>query len=334
MRKKIKRTILILISIAIVVVVVLCLINKYTYKKIKFDQLPDATFSSQYSNKLATVINGKLVLYDENGNRTNIDTPFNVVFACPLEESIWVINDKNNLYEVSYSSVISDVVLTNVAYINMAPNHYTAITMSGELYVWGENIGYRLGLDKEGYIDIPKRIDGIANAKETAISYGNTVVLLEDGTVYAAGEIYQKDYMEAVDNLTEFTLLNEMNGVEHLHNGGLCISQMGNKFKSWSYLYKDFDNNEYKAKEITSVDDFFDDKEVICCAVASGFTTFLTAEGDIFYWGYDFLDTPDCKCDSYAMPCQKVPYIDDVDMIYAGSDVVYARKGNDMYIIK
>ena len=36
----------------------------------------------------------------------------------------------------------------------------------------------------------------------------------------------------------------------------------------------------------------------------------------------------------YAIPCEIVPYIDEVDMIYSGRDVVYAKKELNFYIIK
>ncbi len=334
MRKRIKRITLSIILLIILVCVVLCIVNRYTYKKIKLDKSPDAVFSSAHTNYLVTVIDGKIILYDEAANEISLDTPFVVTYAYPLEDTLWVIDDNGNLYEVSYEAAVSDVVLTDVKYINMATKNYTAITTSGKLYVWGDNIGHRLGLADKEYIDRPTEIDSINDAKETAISYGNTLVLLEDGTVYAAGEVYKEDYMESVDNLTEYTLMDELINVKHLYNSDLCVSATNDGISSWSYIYKDFEEDKYKVKPITSVDDFLCNKEPIFCSAGEGFTAYLTAKGDVYYWGEDFLATPDCKCDPYAIPCEIVPYIDEVDMIYSGRDVLYAKKELNFYIIK
>jgi len=334
MMKKIKKIAIICSFIIVSVSVITFAINKCTYRKVVLSKSVDAVFSSQYTNQLVVVVDGKMIIYDENANKSNLDTPFNVSVACPLENSVWVVDVDGNLYEVTYDSYISDVILTNVKYINMSTDHYTAITNAGELYVWGDNLGYRLGVDCEEYISIPTKIDNIANAKETSISYGNTVLLLDNGNVFAAGMVYQKDYMERVDSLKKFTFINELENANKLYNSGLCVLQKEGEFKSWSHLYKNFEHDELKAKQIISVDNFLSSKKVIWCSVGAGFTTYLTENGDIFYWGNDFLETTDCKCEPYAIPCQKIPYIDGVDMIYAGRNVVYAQKGNYVYIIK
>lgn len=322
-------------------IIMICLLlidnNKDSYKIVKLNQKPELMNSSRYTNTLVAVVNKKIILYDENGKRTSINTDFDVKLAYPLEKTVWVVDNNCNLYEISYSSDSKEsyeVVLTDVAYINMAPEHYTAITNSGELYVWGDNIGYRLGLPVEGYVNEPTKIEGISSAKETAISHRNTIVLLVDGSICAAGEVYEKDNLEVVDNLENYSLVNELTAVERIYNSKLCVTLIGKQLLSWSHLYKDPVNDEIKMKQITSVDDFLKDKEAIYSSMGDDFTVYLTNSGELFYWGYDFLASNNCKCVPYAMPCKKIPDIEDVDMVYPGKNVVYAIKGNDIFVIK
>ncbi len=331
---KIRKIYVIIPMIIIIVCLLLFTKNEESYISIELEQTPERVASSPYTNKLVTVTDKELVLYDEEGKATKIKTDFDIKLASPLDESLWVVDYDYNLYEISYSSGNYQVILTDVAYINMAPQHYTAITNSGDLYVWGDNIGHRLGLTLEEYIDVPTKVEEISQAKETAISNRNTIVLLLDGSVYVAGEVYEKDNLEVVETLEKYTLVDELREIEQVYNSELCVTLRDGQLMSWSHLYKDSESEQILMRQNTSVDEFLEDKEAVFCSVGGGFTTYLTKRGKVYYWGYDFLETPDCKCDPYAMPCKEIPYIEDVDMIYAGKNVVYAMKGNEIVVIR
>lgn len=166
-------------------------------KSIELKSEPDAIFTSVCSDKIVACSEGKLDIYNSDGDCYRLETEMNIVNVYPAQETLWIVDDKMDLYEISYDgSRISDCFLTNIQYITGYYDSYAAITTSGELYVWGNNIDCRLGIDGVDYIDEPIQIKNINGVKKVVIGNKYSLLLTQSGEVYECGEIC----IENVDN--------------------------------------------------------------------------------------------------------------------------------------
>ncbi|MBE5945894.1 MAG: hypothetical protein E7259_02985 [Lachnospiraceae bacterium] len=338
MRSKIK---LIICIIFVLIISGLLFFCRSKYKKIELAKEPDGIFSSQYTNKLAVIIDGKLTMYDETGRSRYIDTPFDISLAYPLEDSIYLVDKEGNLYELNYKlyteTPISDIILTNVKYFSCAHNSNDntvccgAITENGELYVWGSNKGYCLGIDGPENIEIPTKIENIKDAKKIQFASETTMVLTETGYVYEAGCVSsESDGEDVIYNYQkEFVKLEELSDVTDINTGYSKIIMWDDKIEYWnSYGY---DVREEHRFDITYGDTLFK-----CYSQSSLFCVTLDEEGKVYCLGYDFarVEHVNCKCITHFFEPQIITKIKNAEEVYAASSVAYVKAGNEIVVLK
>ena len=338
MKKKSKLIIGIILCIILVVCIVIVCHKRYN--KIELPKEPDGIFTSIYTDRLAVVIDGKLTMYDETGRSRYIDTPFDISFAYPLEDSIYLVDTDGNLYELVYKFYteipISDVILTDVKYFTCTPNSinseasYGAITKDGDLYVWGSNKGYCLGVDGAETIEKPTRIKKIKDAKKIEFTGDTTMVLTETGYVYEAGCVnYESNKDEVTYNYRkEFVKLEDLYDVVDINTGYTKIIMWDDKIEYWSCYGYDF-REEHKFMIS------YGEKLFKCYAQSSKFCVTLDETGEVFCLGYDFagVEHVNCKCITNFDEPQKITKVKNAEKVYAGASVAYVKAGNEIIIL-
>ena len=79
-------------------------------------------------------------------------------------------------------------IMDNVKKVSLGDNHSAALSTDGSLYTWGNNYYGQLGNGKSGsnnYCYTPVKI--MDNVKDVSVGYEHTLILLNDGAVYACG---------------------------------------------------------------------------------------------------------------------------------------------------
>ena len=332
-RKKVK--IIILCVIIISLIVFLFVTNIPNYKIIVLDKEPDYIGSNDYSNELAVVTDGELVLYDEQGVAHAIDTDIRIAKAFPLEHIIWVIDVENNLYQITYGEnkeiEISDVILTDVEIVECDNYQTVAITTKGDLYVWGENISYSLGFPGQEHIDEPTKVDNLSNVKQCVLHNGSTVVLTNEGNVYVAGS-----NIKNTSFLNQYTKLNQLEDIENLYgNGDFIYTQ---KTDGSILMWRSID---FETDEVVLIGQIMEErtasinsKHIKRISTGIYYAIGVNDEGEVYYWGLDVFTRPTDKGGHKNIrTIKELPGLEAVDDVYGGCYIAYVKKGLTIYII-
>ena len=79
--------------------------------------------------------------------------------------------------------------LEKVKEVVCGENFSAALTYDGDVYTWGNNEYKQLGhSSKQKFVEMPKKVSGLARVKQIALGKSHTVCLLHDGTLVAWGE--------------------------------------------------------------------------------------------------------------------------------------------------
>ena len=168
-RKEVIPAILLIVFLSASVISCNYLYNAYfRYTTIELDKEPDNIFSNPSTELLAIITDGQLCMYDENGRKRDIPTPFNVMNVYQLDSFAMVIDENNNLYALDYSSndiIISNILLRDIVSVEASTNYsddekersFIAVDKNGKVYVWGNNDEYILGLTTKDYIEEPTK---------------------------------------------------------------------------------------------------------------------------------------------------------------------------------
>lgn len=244
-----KKFLPLIIILIFVIPLILVGVNYTKYDCIILSKEPDGIFSSAYTNKLAVITDGQLRIYDENGKYRDIKTAFRVTYAYPLEDTAWLIDDNDNLYELNYKytteTTVSEVVLQNIKSFFGTPRQFAAIDNNGDLYVWGDNGQSLLGIDGEEYIEKPMKADYIKNVKKVAFGNLVTLLLTENGDVYEAGVYKFQDEVSADKPIyiTSFTKIEVLSDITDICMGEDVFAVCNDKVVEWGYGYVGLDNN-------------------------------------------------------------------------------------------
>lgn len=325
----------ILLFSIILLITILSILNINKYDKIELPKEPDGIFSSMYTDKLAVIIDGKLTVYDDEGNALDVVTGGYVKFAYPLENSIYVITENYNLYELAYDNVngITDdkIILTDVKYFTYCEDSKNstfscgAVTNNGDLFVWGSNENYILGIKDEKHIDEPTKVAYLSEVEKVYFFRETATLLTESGDVYQAGlecshtkEIYLK----------EFEKIESISGAKDINFGDAGMIFTDKQIVYWlfdSYTYTDEMDEYVKACEKIPFVQFSQN---------DSYWLGVTSSGTVYFRGYDWaggiLSDEPCL---YNEPTE-VKGIRNAESVHVGDLVAYVKKGKEIIILK
>lgn len=310
----------------------------FRYATIKLDKEPDSIISNSSTNLLAIITDGQLCLYDENGQKRDIPTPFNVINVYQLDNFAMVIDESNNLYAVDYSSddiIISNIILNDIISVEASANYnlddvkersFIAVNKNGEVYVWGNNDEYILGLTTTNYIDEPTKLNYIGGVKKVHLSNRNAILLTNEGKVYQSGlEKYEGEVPVYYEG---FTLMNFPSGVTDIYKGYHTFVIYKENIICWEY-------GEYTNHINDKINDSCREHNITTFSTGCLFNMGMSKSGDVYVWGNNIIERATHKADdTYIYLPKKVKGINDADMIYAGVTVGYVRKDSKIYVLK
>lgn len=315
-----------------------CLDRKKTDKRdlnldtIQLKSKPEAIFTSISSNKIVVLSDGKVDIYNNEGECYTLEENMDVSMAYPAQETFWVINDKQELYEISYDgSYISEVVLTNIQYITGYYDSYAAITTGGELYVWGDNINCRLGIEGIDYLDDPTLVKDINGVKKVVLGDKYSLLLTQNGYVYECGELCientEKNALETYQ--TEFVKIDRLSDVTDVFCGyGNIAVQEDGMIQYWVGGYCSVQTSP--AVDVNTTEQSLNENLLVCYAEGPECMCALSDKGELFFWGTDSIYCKDIKAEGLFMYPRRISELGIVDEIYPGG---YIRKGLTIYII-
>ena len=76
----------------------------------------------------------------------------------------------------------------NVKYVSLGYNHSAAITLNGDLYLWGDNYCGQIGNHSRRNANEPVKI--MSNVKEVSLGDRHSAAIKEDGRLYLWGDNY------------------------------------------------------------------------------------------------------------------------------------------------
>lgn len=329
-----KKSICISLGIIIISIVIFFIYTcKSGSKIIILENEPDGIFSSPYSNKLAVITDGELVVYNQGGKAQCVETGAKVIYAYPLEDSIYVIDEKNDLFELGYeersgisnkSAILSDVKMFTYSY-DISNNAFScgAISTNGDLYVWGSNENHILGIEDEDYIDYPIKIEYLSNIKKVCFGEEVALLLTESGEVYQAGnKCYKSD-----EEILKYSKLESITGAIDISCGDVGIIYTQESISQWiikSCTYHDSEDDYINACEEISFTQYFQ---------GDRYWVGTTATGEVYFRGYDIMCLISKDYNIYNEPV-KMEGISNVDYIYAGNEVMYVKNGNELTIVR
>lgn len=317
------------------------------FDTIKLEKEPDGICCSRYTDRLAVVTDGVLTIYDGTGTGKVIDTDLYITSAYPIEDSVWVIDDKKNLYEIYDKSGdadnVSEVILSEVKYFSCIPSGYNelysycAINEDGDLYGWGYNGNYNLGIEGNRTFDTPVKIDYMKDCRKVYFTNGATYVLTSDAEVYEAGI---GNYVEVKDEnncsqyvpeyMKRFTKVDELTGTQEIYETNSdAIAVVGDRLKVWCFgEYSQIDRSLSDEKQ-------YKDLGLYCFSAGGKYSLGLSEDGDVYYWGYDIINVSTKKCcPPWVSKPTRIKEIENAEMIYAGFTTGYVKKELDIIILK
>ena len=345
---KLKRILKFIVSVSIIFLLVYWIghtikENKQKIITVTLEKEPDF-ISTSNGGKLLTVVNGEIIAYDATGNSEIIRLNMNIakVYAC--DEMLWVIDDKANLYTLyddgNNTYEISDVLLENVACVDGDSERAIAITINGEVYVWGKDEEYyTLGLGDVVEAKLPTKIEGIENAKEVQFFGVNTAILTENGELYVAGSIISSEWSEEkqgydvkTEYVKEFVKIDNHNYVTSIgeYEGLYTVDEDG-IISRWSGIKA----NENGEIELESLYEYWGrDLRFVQLSYGSSFSIGIDEDGYVYYWGFDFTRKIRNKSDYtvHTNP-QLLQFHKNVESVYAVGDVAFLKNGLELYIV-
>ena len=151
----------------------------------------------------------------------------------------------NNFFprQVNIPKRVKKVILSNKGW-----NKTAAITEDGDLYMWGDNSAYGLGIgensDNSKSYNTPQKVNGISDVSDVSICGSTTTAITSSGKVYAWGNIY-----EYRDQMTHYTP-EEVKNIEHISGqitkiqfsqaGYTALTENGDLY---AWYYSDMDEN-------------------------------------------------------------------------------------------
>ena len=116
-----------------------------------------------------------------------IDTNYNLWYF-----SYYDTNNNTNIDQHKRDTAISEIIQTRIKYISGNSNRSfkrsnAAITINGDLYMWGSNLDGQLALEKATYYSLPVRITQLSNVEMVCCGPDYTAAITQEGDLYTWG---------------------------------------------------------------------------------------------------------------------------------------------------
>lgn len=168
-----------------------------------------------------------------------------------------------------------------------------AITENGDLYMWGNNDAYGLGIGENSSnasnssYPVPQKIEGISNVVKVRIFGNTTVALTESGDIYVWGNAY--DYTDQLTHWTpeKITCMSAIKGTVvdvQISQAGYTVLTSDGDLYAWCY------SGDYQSKYCGRTDSGDIKTPVVILnnikSYYSGNTSFaISNNGDLYSWG-------------------------------------------------
>ena len=224
-------------------------------------------------------------------------------------------SDNPEIHEIFFPEPISS--------IEMGEDSFAAITEKGSLYLWGDNWYGALGNGTETPIETPYLVESLSNVSKVISKAGSTLVLTDEGTIFACGRSGQDAYdnPNEVISSTRFVQIEDLPPVADIGILGVrnffALDINGNLY-AWGGKWGSH------APEILKTDSTFvsieSGDDTLVLLDDSGSVFFM---GPVYYGGYsEWHRTP-----------EEIAGVRNADEIFASNKTFYARKGDKIIII-
>ncbi len=328
-RKKLK-ILLIVMPIVTVLAIVLCIVAAKTNDKPKDEKEgfeldtdsvnsfticrdPDCVFVS--GNSLYVCKNGVLMIYDEDGDSKDYDLGLNIVRGEYAGDSLYLIDDKYDLYEFDTESKKTELVMNSVSDVSAGGYISGALTTDGRLFMWGEMAGQYVG--QSGNVTKPTEYKSDVHWSKIAFGSHHMLALDDNGNVY---EAYLHDKQQK--QLKKIEKLNDISQI-YCRAENIAVSKDGtihywiNTFGSDGSdpMTDDPDKIEKVLNELkpTHFSLYYD------CSIAYD-------DENAYFWGTSGVSRENKSIEHIRSPklCKSLT---DFDSIYCGGNVIFKKNG-------
>lgn len=334
-----KKLFIILTCIATLLGILLLIINFSNKKFMMFslENEPDGIFSSSFTNDLFVITDGELTVYDENGNSKKMSTTYKLKSVFPANDIIWAIDIENNLYSIDSKSKKSTFVLSDVIDFSSGSGSYAAIIENGDLYVWGENKDYILGVGEKSNIEEPILVSNIHKLKKVYLGSTYSLLLDERGQVYECGLVdYKKSEKDSHTPIyvKEFQSIDELENIRDIVLGyGNVAIKNTDEIYYWFSGFKSNKKNPYVG-DLSEISAYCERANIINYSSGLEFYLGISDNGEVYYWGWDIITKATRKEEKIAMYPTKIKQIKNAEAVYAGRNIGYVKKGKSIIVLK
>lgn len=148
------------------------------------------------------------------------------VISCETGPGSYALTSKGRLLNWNRHNDVqfTPVALTNVSDLHCGPGTNYAINTSGEVWAWGNNSSGELGVGTKTEVTTPIKISGLTNVKDIRTGRFHTLFLLENGSLYGAGE-NRRGEIDPTTSVTEYLSPHLVPGVS-----GITSMDAGDQF--------------------------------------------------------------------------------------------------------
>ena len=309
--------------------------NNSEYTTITLEKEPEFICPSN-EGELLMVVDGEIISYDVRGKAKIIPADVKVSEVYPCGDWMWIIDTEKNLYklEKEYNGiyVTSDVVLEDIVYVEGSPIDTFAINSKGEVFAWGDNENGTLGLGEISYVEEPTKIDYIEDAVAVKGFHINNAIFDSEGNVYVAGYVYND---KGEEFLRTFEKIDTSAEIKCIADGPeLFVLYEYGQIATFNRVERDDYGKLYIETSLYYDEDGFVGYNFEQIKGAGNIVLALDTEGDLYYWGENFIKKRESKADYeiHSTP-QLINFPKEVEDVYATYDAAFLKNGLEIYIL-
>lgn len=274
---------------------------------------PDCVFI--FGNNLCVCKNGVLMIYDKNGSSKDYDLGLNIVRGEYAGDSMYFIDDKDDLYEFNTKSEKTELVMNSVSDVSMGGYINGALTTDGRIFMWGETAGRFVGQNG----NVTKPTEYKCDVHWTKISFGthHMLALDDSGNVY---EAYLHD--EQQKQLKKIEKLNDISQI-YCRAENIAVSKDGT-IHYWI--------NTFGSGISDPMTDDYDKIEIVLNELKpTHFSLYFSHsiaynDNNAYFWGEEGPSRENKSVDYIRSPklCKSLT---NYDSIYCGENVIFKKNG-------